>query len=86
MSSMSTISQSVAWWCYVPEKLTAVEFVQALVEAGYSAIDLDETQEIYYPPILQAIKETRYRGYIAHEFIPKGDPVACLRSTFQRLR
>ena len=46
--------------------------------------DLDETQELYYPPILQAIKETGYSGYIAHEFVPKGDPIASLRTVFQR--
>jgi hydroxypyruvate isomerase len=46
--------------------------------------ELDQLQEIYYPPILQAIKETGYRGYIAHEFIPKGDPVTSLRATFQQ--
>jgi len=44
--------------------------------------DLDEAQEIFYPPILQAIVETGYSGYIAHEFVPKGDPVAALRDTF----
>ncbi len=46
--------------------------------------ELDEFQEIYYPPILQAIKETGYRGYIAHEFVPKGDPSASLRTAFQQ--
>jgi hydroxypyruvate isomerase len=46
--------------------------------------ELDESQEIYYPPILQAIKETGFHGYIAHEFLPKGDPVAVLRKTFQQ--
>ncbi len=33
--------------------------------------DLDETQEIYYPPIMKAILETGYQGYVAHEFLPK---------------
>jgi hydroxypyruvate isomerase len=46
--------------------------------------DLDETQELYYPPIVQTIKETGYRGYLAHEFIPKGDPILALRKTFQQ--
>lgn len=45
--------------------------------------DLDETQELYYPAILNAIKETGYAGYLAHEFIPKGDPVAALREAYQ---
>jgi hydroxypyruvate isomerase len=46
--------------------------------------DLDETQELYYPPILRAIKETGYSGYIAHEFVPKGEPIASLRKVFQQ--
>ena len=46
--------------------------------------DLDETQELYYPAILKAIKETNYSGYVAHEFIPKGDPVAALRTVYQQ--
>jgi hydroxypyruvate isomerase len=46
--------------------------------------DLDETQELNYPAILKAIKDTGYTGYIAHEFIPKADPVAALRTVFQQ--
>ncbi len=45
--------------------------------------DLDEAQEIYYPPVLQAIVETGYSGYLAHEFVPKGEPIAALRKVFQ---
>ncbi len=41
--------------------------------------DLDETQELYYPAIWRAIEATGYTGYIAHEFIPKGDPVVALQ-------
>lgn len=32
--------------------------------------EIDEHQEINYPPILQAILATGYTGYVAHEFIP----------------
>jgi hydroxypyruvate isomerase len=46
--------------------------------------DLDETQELNYPAIFKAIKETGYTGYIAHEFIPKADPAAALRSVFEQ--
>ena len=44
--------------------------------------NLDEKQELYYPAILRAIKETGHIGYITHEFVPSGDPTAALRSTF----
>jgi hydroxypyruvate isomerase len=35
--------------------------------------ELDENQEINYPPILRAILETGYKGYVAQEFIPTWD-------------
>jgi hydroxypyruvate isomerase len=44
--------------------------------------DLDDEQELNYSAILEAIKETGYNGYIAHEFVPKDDPVTALRRTF----
>jgi hydroxypyruvate isomerase len=46
--------------------------------------ELDDTQELYYPAILRAIKETGYAGYVAHEFVPKGDPITSLRSAFKQ--
>jgi hydroxypyruvate isomerase len=42
--------------------------------------ELDDTQEINYPPILRAIVETGYTGYVAQEFIPTWpDKLAALR-------
>ncbi len=35
--------------------------------------ELDENQEINYPPIMRAILETGYQGYVAQEFIPTWD-------------
>ncbi len=41
--------------------------------------EIDETQELYYPAIMRAIVETGYKGYVAHEFIPKNkDQIASL--------
>lgn len=46
--------------------------------------ELDNTQEINYPPILEAILETGYEGYVAQEFIPTwDDPVLALRNAAQ---
>jgi hydroxypyruvate isomerase len=42
--------------------------------------ELDDTQELYYPPIAKAIAETGFDGYFAHEFIPTKDPITSLRS------
>lgn len=44
--------------------------------------DLDDAQEIAYPPIFRAIAATGYEGYVAHEFIPKDDPAAALKAAF----
>ena len=42
--------------------------------------ELDDTQEINYPPIMKAILETGYKGFVAQEFIPTWDnPIAALR-------
>ncbi len=35
--------------------------------------ELDNTQEINYPPILEAILDTGYKGFVAQEFIPEWD-------------
>ncbi len=40
--------------------------------------EIDETQELYYPAIMRAIVETGFTGYVAHEFIPKRDPLTSL--------
>ena len=45
--------------------------------------DLDEDQEIYYPPVMRAIVDTDYDLYVAHEFTPRGDPVAALKTAFE---
>ncbi|MBV8812994.1 MAG: TIM barrel protein [Verrucomicrobia bacterium] len=45
--------------------------------------DLDSAQELNYSAILNAIKETGYSGYVAHEFIPKGDPAVALRTVYR---
>lgn len=42
--------------------------------------ELDDKQEINYPPIMQAIVETGYTGFVAQEFIPTWkDPLAALQ-------
>ena len=42
--------------------------------------ELDEKQEINYPPIIQAIIDTGYDDFVAQEFIPTwSDPILALR-------
>lgn len=40
--------------------------------------DIDETQELYYPAICRAILATGYDGFVAHEYVPKADPIGTL--------
>ncbi|MCL2745289.1 MAG: TIM barrel protein [Planctomycetaceae bacterium] len=44
--------------------------------------DIDETQEIYYPAVMKAIVESGYKGFVAHEFMPK-DGLNSLRKAVQ---
>lgn len=42
--------------------------------------EIDETQEIYYPAIMNVIAETGFRGFVAQEFIPvRADKLASLK-------
>jgi hydroxypyruvate isomerase len=34
--------------------------------------EIDETQELYYPAIINAVKKTGFTGYVAQEFLPTG--------------
>jgi hydroxypyruvate isomerase len=45
--------------------------------------DPDETQELAYPAILDAIEATGYTGYMGMEYLPSGEPVASLRSAMR---
>ncbi|HEY7428778.1 MAG TPA: TIM barrel protein [Gemmataceae bacterium] len=36
--------------------------------------ELDDKQEINYPPIMRALVEVKYTGYVGQEFIPTRDP------------
>ena len=46
--------------------------------------EIDESQELFYPAIMRAIKETGYTGHVGQEFIPAaGDPLASLRRAIE---
>jgi hydroxypyruvate isomerase len=45
--------------------------------------DPDDSQELYYPAILDAIEGTGYTGYMGMEYIPTGDPVDSLQKAYQ---
>jgi hydroxypyruvate isomerase len=42
--------------------------------------EIDDTQELQYPAIMKAIKDTGFKGFVAQEFIPaKADKLASLK-------
>ena len=45
--------------------------------------EINGTQEINYRRVCEVIVETGFQGYLAHEFVPTGDPVASLREAFE---
>jgi hydroxypyruvate isomerase len=45
--------------------------------------ELDESQELNYHAIAQAIAESGFDGYLAHEFRPTRDPVAGLKEAIE---
>jgi hydroxypyruvate isomerase len=44
--------------------------------------ELDDNQEINYPPIVRAIAATGYNGYLGHELHPLGDPLKALQHAY----
>src|SRR5215470_15746988 len=41
--------------------------------------ELDDTQELNWRTVAKAIADLNFQGYIAHEFVPKRDPLTSLR-------
>jgi hydroxypyruvate isomerase len=41
--------------------------------------EIGTSQELYYPAIMRAIAGTGFTGFVAHEFVPTGDPLTSLR-------
>ncbi len=45
--------------------------------------ELDDHQEINFPPIMRKLIEIGYQGYVGHEFIPTRDPLTGLREAIK---
>ena len=42
--------------------------------------EIDESQELFYPAIMRAIRDTGYTGFVGQEFIPsRSNPLASLK-------
>jgi hydroxypyruvate isomerase len=42
--------------------------------------ELNGTQEIQWDGVMRAIADSGFGGYVAHEFIPTGDPLESLKN------
>ena len=59
--------------------LTSVEIVHTRVwrwvsrlRQGLTRTDpIDESQELFYPAVMRAIRDTGFTGYVAQEFVPE---------------
>ncbi|HMA23585.1 MAG TPA: TIM barrel protein, partial [Gemmatimonadaceae bacterium] len=45
--------------------------------------EIDETQELYYHRVMQAIADTGFPGFVGQEFVPKRDPVASMKQAYE---
>lgn len=45
--------------------------------------EIDESQELYYPRIAKAIADMEFKGFLAHEFIPRKDPMTSLKKAVE---
>lgn len=48
--------------------------------------DLDGSQEINYPPLMRALAEKGYQGFVGQEFLPKGEALTALKTAFEICR
>ena len=45
--------------------------------------ELDENQELFYPAIMRAIRDTGFTGFVAQEFVPTRDPMTSLAQAYE---
>ena len=46
--------------------------------------EIDEGQELFYPAIMRAIRDTGFTGYVAQEFVPERNAMASLEDAYKR--
>jgi len=46
--------------------------------------ELNDQQEVQWDAVMRGIADAGFQGFVAHEFIPTGDPVASLRQAVER--
>ena len=62
---------------FLENNLDVIAHIQVAGVPGRN--EIDETQELNYHRVSQVIADAGYAGYVAHEFVPRRDPMASLR-------
>jgi hydroxypyruvate isomerase len=87
ISNCSTTSTTCRLWRATssPRSRRATNTSRTTTPAAFLARnEIDDTQEIHYPAVMQAIVATGYKGFVAQEFIPKRpDVIASLKQGVQ---
>jgi hydroxypyruvate isomerase len=45
--------------------------------------EIDDTQELNFRRVMQAIADTGYTGFVGQEFVPRRDPIASMKQAFE---
>jgi hydroxypyruvate isomerase len=45
--------------------------------------EIDDTQELNYRRVMQAIADLAFTGFVGQEFVPKRDPLTSMRQAFE---
>jgi len=45
--------------------------------------EIDDTQELNYRRVMQAIADTGFTAYVGQEFVPKRDPLTSLKQAYE---
>jgi hydroxypyruvate isomerase len=45
--------------------------------------EIDDTQELNYRRVMQAIADLGFTGFVAQEFVPKRDPLTSLKQAYE---
>ena len=45
--------------------------------------EIDDTQELNYRRVMQAIADLGFTGFVGQEFVPKRDPLTSLKQAFE---
>jgi len=68
---MSPLKQSIAWWCFVPQKLTPDALLRAAADLGYAAVELVDPE--YWPLVKKyGLKIASFRGHGGDDAISNG--------------